>query len=69
VCAGTDPVEVKLLGAQLTVPRKTLKAFAKGATLKAPQAYSFVYSGTYPTGVIGPFMDTTKVGKDYKLVK
>ena len=67
VCAGTDPVEVKIIAAMLTVPRKLSKALGPGATLKAPQAQTFVYSGTYPTGVIGPYMDTTKVGKDYKL--
>ncbi|MGH2809003.1 MAG: hypothetical protein ACRDKT_17200 [Actinomycetota bacterium] len=66
VCEGTEPVEVKILGAQLTIPRKTLKAFGKGATLKAPQAQSFVWTGDYPTGVAGPYMDTTKVGTDYK---
>jgi hypothetical protein len=69
VCEGGDPVEIKILGPQLTIPRKVSKALGKGATLKAPQAQSFVYSGTYPQGVIGPYMDTTKVGKDYKLVK
>ncbi|HJR44168.1 MAG TPA: hypothetical protein VJ927_01040 [Actinomycetota bacterium] len=67
VCEGGDPVEVELIGGTLTVPRKLSKALGKGATLKAPQAQSFVYSGTYPTGVIGPYMDTTKVGSDYKL--
>lgn len=69
VCAGGDPVEVKILGAMLTVPRSASEALGKGATLKAPQAQSFVYSGTYPTGVSGPYMDTTKIGTDYKLKK
>ncbi|MGH2731170.1 MAG: hypothetical protein ACRDJI_11270 [Actinomycetota bacterium] len=68
-CEGGDPVPIEILGAQLTVPRSVSKGLGKGAILKAPQAQSFVYSGTYPTGVIGPYMDTTKVGKDYKLVK
>ena len=68
VCAGGEPTPVKILGAVLVVPRKLSKAFAKGATLKAPQAQTFVYSGTYPNGVIGPYMDTTKVGADYKFV-
>lgn len=68
-CEGGEPVEIEILGPQLTVPRNLSKALGKGAVLKAPQAQSFVYSGTYPTGVIGPYMDTTKVGKDYKLVK
>lgn len=67
VCEGGDPVEIELIGGTLNVPRKLSKALGKGATLTAPQAQSFVYSGTYPTGVIGPYMDTTKVGTDYKL--
>jgi len=70
VCAGGDPVPVKIVGALLTVPRKASAALGKGKVLKAPQAQSFVYSGaSYPAGVIGPYMDTTKVGSDYKLVK
>jgi len=70
VCAGGDPVPVKITGALLTVPRKASDALGKGQTLKAPQAQSFVYTGaSYPAGVIGPYMDTTKVGGDYKLVK
>lgn len=68
-CAGGEPVEIELLGPQLTIPRSVSKALGKGATLKAPQAQTFVYSGTYPTGVIGPYMDTTKIGSDYKFVK
>lgn len=67
-CAGTPPVPVKIQGAFLTVPRKGIDALKKGAVLEMPQAQSFVYSGAeYPAGVIGPYMDTTKVGKDYKL--
>lgn len=68
-CEGGDPVEIKLVGGTLTIPRKLSKALGKGATLKAPQAQSFVWTGSYPEGVAGPYMDTTKVGKDYKLVK
>jgi hypothetical protein len=68
-CAGGDPVPIKIMGAVLTVPRKLNKAFGKGAKLRSPQAQTFVYSGTYPTGVIGPYMDTTKVGADYTFVK
>lgn len=68
VCEGSDPVEVKILGAMLTVPRKLHSGLGKGAVLKSPQAQTFVYTGTYPTGVMGPYMDTTKVGSDYKLV-
>ena len=67
-CNGADPVEVKILGTMLTIPRSSSKLFAPGSVLKAPQAQSFVWSGTYPTGVAGPYIDTTKVGKDYKLV-
>lgn len=69
VCAGGDPVAVKILGNQMIIPRKVHEGLGKGATLAGPQAQTFVYSGTYPVGVIGPYMDTTKVGKDYKLVK
>lgn len=68
-CAGNEIVPLKIVGGTITVPRKSNKAFAKGATLKAPQAQSFVWSGDYPNGVAGPYMDTTKVGADYKLVK
>ena len=67
VCAGTDPVEIKLLGTQMIIPRKVSKALGAGATLKAPQAQAFLYSGSYPAGVVGPTADTTKVGTDYKL--
>ena len=67
-CEGGDPTEVKIIGGMLIVPRKAHPALGKGAVLKSPQAQSFVYTGTYPTGVIGPYMDTTKVGSDYKLV-
>ena len=68
-CEGGEPVEITILGPQMIIPRSVSKALGKGAVLKAPQAQTFVYSGTYPTGVIGPYMDTTKVGSDYKLVK
>jgi hypothetical protein len=67
-CAGGDPVPVKTVGTTLTVPRKLSKAFGKGAKLTAPQALSFLSSGSYPMGVVGPFVDTTKIGKDYKFV-
>lgn len=65
-CAGGEPVEVKLLGTTIVVPRKVSKAFAKGATLTAPQAQAFLHSGA---GVLqsGPTADTTLVGSDYKL--
>ena len=68
VCEGGDPVEVEIAGPVLTVPRSAHKALGKGATLTAPQAQSFVWSGSYPTGVAGPYVDTTKVGTDYKFV-
>ena len=69
-CAGGDPIPVEVLGYQLIVPRKAHKAFAKGATLAAPQAQRFIYLGSsYPAGVAAPTMDTTKIGTDYKLVK
>ena len=69
-CAGGDPIPIQVLGYMLVVPRKAHKAFAKGATLAAPQAQSFIYLGSaYPAGAAAPTMDTTKIGTDYKLVK
>ena len=69
-CAGGDPVPIEILGYMLVVPRSAHKAFAKGATLKAPQAQSFVWLGSsYPAGVAAFYIDTTKIGTDYKLVK
>lgn len=69
-CAGGDPVPLEVLGPMFVVPRKASKAFAKGAVLKAPQMQSFVYAGSSPpAGAAVIHMDTTKVGKDYKLVK
>lgn len=67
-CGGNELVEVQVLGATLTVPRKAHEAFAKGATLAAPQAQGFIFLGTYAAGVPAPTSDTTKVGTDYKLV-
>jgi hypothetical protein len=64
-CEGGDPIPVELLGTQLTIPRKAHAAFGKGKKLVAPQAQSFLYSGTYPTGVAGPMADTTLVGTDF----
>ncbi len=69
VCEGGDPVEAKVLGSMLSVPRKALKAFGKGAVLAKPQAQGFIYVGSYPSGVPYPVTDTTKVGTDYKLKK
>ena len=68
VCAGGDPVPVKIIGTTFIVPRKVSKALGKGATLKAPQAQSFLYTGTYPVGSPTGTVDTTKVGTDYKMV-
>jgi hypothetical protein len=52
----------------ITVPRKGVEALGKGKKLAAPQAQTFLYSGSnYPGGVSGPYLDTTKVGADYKL--
>lgn len=69
-CAGGDPVEVELLGMQFIVPRSAHEAFGKGKVLTNPQAQSFVYSGTsYPAGASGPYIDTTKVGTDFKFKK
>jgi hypothetical protein len=72
-CAATDPVSVKaeisiLGGYMITVPRKGIEGLGKGAALAAPQAQTFLYSGSsYPAGVAGPYFDTTKPGTDYKL--
>lgn len=51
----------------ITLPRKSHPALGKGKTLAAAQAQTFLWSGSYPTGVAGPFLDTTKTGSDYKL--
>ncbi|MDQ4124855.1 MAG: hypothetical protein M3134_04535 [Actinomycetota bacterium] len=69
-CAGGDPIEIEVLGTQFIVPRSAHEAFGKGKVLTNPQAQSFVWSGSsYPAGVAGPYIDTTKVGSDYKLKK
>ena len=65
-CAG-ETTEVEVLGTMIVVPRALNEALGKGKTLVKPQAQAFLYSGTYPTGVAGPMVDTTKVGTDYKL--
>jgi hypothetical protein len=67
-CAGGDPILVEALGTTLVIPRSANEAFGKGAKLTSPQAQSFLYSGTYPTGVAGPMADTTKVGSDFTFV-
>ncbi|HEV2755630.1 MAG TPA: hypothetical protein VG318_07620 [Actinomycetota bacterium] len=68
-CTGeTIPIEV--VGTQLTIPRSAHEALGKGQTLTSPQAQSFVYTGSsQPAGAGGPYIDTTKVGADYKLKK
>lgn len=56
-------------GFMIVVPRKAHEGLGKGAKLTAPQAASFVYTGSYPTGAAGPYLDTTKPGTDYALKK
>ena len=69
-CAGGDPIEIEVLGMQFIVPRSAHEAFGKGKVLTNPQAQSFVWSGSsYPAGVGGPYIDTTKVGTDFKFKK
>lgn len=74
-CAGSEAKVVKAEisihgGYMITVPRKGVEALGKGKKLAAPQAQSFLYGGSnHPAGVSGPYFDTTKAGKDYKLVK
>ena len=69
-CAGGDPIEIQVLGTHFTIPRSAHEALGKGKVLTNPQAQSFVWSGSsYPAGVAGPYIDTTKVGSDYKLKK
>ncbi len=72
-CGTGDPVKAEAtlspFGALLiVVPRKGVAALKKGAKLTAPQAQSFLWSGSNsPAGVAGPYLDTTKVGKDYTI--
>ena len=72
-CGAGEAVSVKTEislhgGFMITVPRKGIDALGKGKTLAAPQAQTFLYSGSnYPAGVAGPYFDTTLAGKDYKL--
>lgn len=69
-CEGGDPIAIDIIGTQMVIPRSAHEAFGKGKVLDTPQAQTFVYSGTsYPAGVMGPYIDTTKVGADYKLKK
>ena len=69
LCAPGDPVPLEVLGTQIVVPRSAHEALAKGATLVAPQAQAFLYSGNETAGAMYPVADTTKIGTDYKLKK
>lgn len=64
-CANGEPVEAELLGTMVVIPRSAHEAFGKGKKLTTVQALTFLWSGTYPTGVAGPVVDTTKVGADF----
>lgn len=68
-CNGGETTPVEVLGTTIYVPRSANAAFAKGATLAAPQAQAFLYSGNEAAGAKYPVADTTKVGTDYKLKK
>jgi hypothetical protein len=75
LCEGAEGMAVEatfspLGGSMIVVPRKSSQALGKGKKLTGVQAHAFVYSGTsYPAGVVGPYIDTTKPGKDYALKK
>lgn len=73
-CAADELIEGKaklsrLGGIRITVRRKGSEALGRGKKLVAPQAHTFLWSGSYPSGVAGPYLDTTKPGTDYKLKK
>lgn len=68
-CNGSETTPLELLGTTIYVPRSANAAFAKGATLAAPQAQAFLYSGNETAGAKYPVADTTKIGTDYKLKK
>lgn len=68
-CNGGETTPVEVLGTMVVIPRSANAAFAKGATLAAPQAQAFLYSGNETAGAEYPVADTTKVGTDYKLKK
>lgn len=73
-CAGGAVTEAEaafspLGGFMIVVPRSAHEGLGKGGKLTAPQAATFVYSGQYPTGVAGPYLDTTKPGTDYAIKK
>lgn len=71
-CAANELIEGEaaigpLGGMMITIPRNGHDALAKGEILTAPQAQTYLWSGSYPNGVAGPYLDTTKPGTDYKL--
>lgn len=66
---GGETTEIQVLGSTLVIPRSLNEAFGKGAKLTAPQAQSFLWTGTYPTGFAGPYADTTKIGTDFTFKK
>lgn len=68
-CTGEANVPIEVLGTQLKIPRDAVDGLGKGAVLTSPQALSFQYSGTYEAGVVGPYMDTTRIGTDFKFKK
>lgn len=68
-CEGSDPIEIEVLGTRLAIDRKLHPAFKKNAVLAAPQAQSFLFSGDYGAGVMGPYPDVTEVGTDFKFKK
>ncbi len=65
-CTGQANVPIEVLGTQLKIPRDAVDGLGKGAKLTSPQALSFQYSGTYEAGLVGPFVDTTRIGTDFK---
>jgi hypothetical protein len=73
-CGGGDPIEAQVMpsplgGTMIVVARKSHEGLGKGKKLTAPQAAAYVWTGSYPSGVAGPYMDTTTVGSDYALKK
>lgn len=70
-CNATETqVEViPAFGVQIKVPRDANEAFAKGAKLTAPQAQSFLWTGSSrPAGTYTGYSDTTKIGTDWAFV-
>ena len=68
-CA-TETTPLEIFGTTVTIQRDAHEAFAKGATLRAPQAQAFLFTGNENgVGPRHPVADTTKIGSDYKLKK